>query len=171
MKHSSILAGAIFLFFLTTTVVIAEPFAALVDIPDEMTKESHGEYLNAMTAKKSIIPSLQEVGFPAYPGAKILFTQMNNSSNENGTSVDLPKRIYMGTSDSVQQVTDFYKQHLNGWKYKKIYGAPTFYKKEGEFNPMEDMTTPRIVIAPEFRPRKLMPTSKTTIDIYYSADR
>ena len=155
---------------ITTGSIAAQPFAEVVDIPDEMTKEGHSDYLEAVTAQKSVIPSVEEVGFPAYPGAKIILTEMNNQSNENGTWVDLPKRIFMGTPDSVEQVTEFYKQNLTGWKYKKIYGAPTFYKKEGEFNPMEDMITPRIVITPEFRTRKLMPSSKTTIDIYYSRD-
>lgn len=170
MKYLSILTSVVLFLMITTGFATAQPFAKLVDIPNEMTKEGHSDYFDAMVTKNSVIPSQEEVGISAYPGAKILFTQMNNQSNENGTQVDLPKRIFMGTPDSVEQVTEFYKKNLTGWKYKKFYGAPTFYKKEGEFNPLEDMITPRIVISPEYKTRKLMPSSKTNIDIYYSRD-
>ncbi len=169
MKRSfRLLAGTIiFLFMLFTGLAMAEPFAPLVNIPDEMLQDGHDQYFNAMTARNSKIPSREEVGFPSYPGSRILFSQMENQTTENGEEVDLPKRIYMGTPDSVEQVVEFYKQNLEGWRYGEFYSTPTFYKKDGKFNPFEDMMTPRIVISPEMRPRKIMPASKTVIDIYY----
>ena len=136
-----------------------------------MLQEGHDQYMNAVIAQRSLIPDQEEVGFPAYPEAKILFTQMNNKSNENGKEIDLPKRIFLGTPDSVEQVVAFYRENLIGYSYGEFYGVPTFYKKDGEFKPMEDMITPRVVISPEFRTRKLMPESKTTIDIYYEQSR
>lgn len=148
---------------------LAEPFAARVEIPGEMLKEAHSAHFDAIHARDSEIPARKTVGIPAYPGAKVLFTQMNNRVNENGAWIDLPKRIFMGTPDTAQQVVGFYRQNLTGWKFAEVYGVPTFYTGTGKFNP-EDMTTPRIVIAPEYRPRALMPTSKTTIDIYYSPE-
>lgn len=146
---------------------LAEPFAARVAIPDEMLKETHSAHFDALHARDSEIPAQEAVGIPAYPNAKVLFTQMNNRVNEDGTWVDLPKRIFMGTPDAAQQVVEFYQQNLTGWKFVEVYGLPTFYLGADKFDP-EDMTSLRIVIAPEYRSRALMPTSKTTIDIYYS---
>ena len=139
------------------------PFASLVKIPEGIE-----DNLDVLSARNSTIPSREEVGLPPYPEAKIFFTQMNNRINEGGTWVDLPKRIFMGTSDTPEQVVEFYRKHLEGWAFGEFYGVPTFYRKKGEFRPMEDMITPRIVIGPEFRERKLMPEAKTTIDIYYN---
>jgi hypothetical protein len=173
MKHLPIIAGTIFIVFTFLGAAMAEPFAALVDIPAELEKGKSGFMSDVSAAQnsKGRIPSREEVGIPAYPGAKILFVQLENRMQENGAWIDLPKRIFMGTPDTSQQVVEFYKKNLIGWEYGEFYKIPTFYKKEGEFKPMEDMITPRIVIAPEFRPRAIMPLSKTTIDIYYSRDQ
>ncbi|MBM9606644.1 hypothetical protein [Desulfopila inferna] len=167
MKQLLFVAAILLFVAGVTDFALAEPFAPRVGIPGEMLQEGHDQYLNAVTAQKSQIPDQEDVGFPAYPGAKILFTQMNNRSYEDGKEINLPKRIFLGTPDSVEQVVAFYRENLEEYRYGEFFGTPTFYKKEGEFKPMEDMITPRVVIAPEFRTRDLMPESKTTIDIYY----
>ncbi len=164
MKVISVMTG----FFWATILcglVMAEPFAPLVEIPDDLSS-SNISFLEAATTQKSTIPSQEEVGIPAYPQARILFTQMDNRIEQAGVLADLPNRIFMGAPDTVEQVVDFYKDHLEKWEFREIDGVPTFYKN-GEFDPEENLDTPRIIISPETANRSLMPSSQTTIDIYY----
>ncbi|MEJ2509625.1 MAG: hypothetical protein P8009_09145 [Gammaproteobacteria bacterium] len=65
------------------------------------------------------VPTAEQVGIPAYPGAKI--EKIEGRSMENwGQYSGLPDLILL-TTDSVEQVHAFYAKHLSSWHTKKMH--------------------------------------------------
>lgn len=148
----------------------ADTFAPLIELPEDISG-SEISFLEAQTVKKSVVPRKEEVGVPAYPGAKILFTQSGNRATINGINTQLPNRVFLGTAASPDKVVDYYADALKKWSMIRGGGATVFYPNSDSENPIEDQTIPKIIVTPADPPRKLMPEALTNIDIYYYSDQ
>lgn len=144
----------------------AEPFAPLVDLPDDISS-SNISFLEAQTVEKSVIPSKEEVGVPAYPDARILFTQTGNKATVDGIETSLPHRVFLGTTAPLNTVVEFYTDRLDGWISKKEDTSVVFLKENATTTPAEDPTLQKILISLDDPTRNLMPKAQTTIDIHY----
>lgn len=146
----------------------AAPFAPKVELPDDISN-SDISFLEAQTVEKSVVPSQEEVGVPAYPDAKILFTQAGSTTTVKGLTTSLPNRVFLGTSAPLDSVVEFYSDQLEGWSSTKENDTVIFYEENTTDDPVEDLTIPKIIVAPDDPSRNLMPEAETTIDIYYTS--
>lgn len=144
----------------------AAPFAPLVDLPDDISS-SKISFLEAQTVQKSVIPSKEDVGVPAYPDAKILFTQTGNKANVNGRQTALPDQVFLGTTAPFNTVVEFYKEHLKAWNFNEEDGSVIFFEENATTVPAEDPTLQKILLSPDDDTRNLMPEAQTTIHIHY----
>ncbi|MFN2354725.1 MAG: hypothetical protein ABR512_09415 [Desulfopila sp.] len=145
----------------------AEPFAPLVELPDDISS-SNISFLEAQTVKKSVIPSQEDVGIPAYPDARVLFTQTGNKATVDGREKSLPNRVFLGTAAPLNTVVEFYTDHLGDeWISKTEDTTVVFWKKSATTTPAEDPTLQKILLKPDDPTRNLMPKAQSTIDIHY----
>jgi len=144
----------------------AAPFAPLVELPDDISS-SDISFLEAQTVKRSVVPDEEDVVMPAYPDAKILFTQTGNKASIKGIEETLPSRVFLGTTAPLDTVVEFYSDQLEGWTSTKENNTVIFYEANATENPAEDLTIPKIIVSPDDPSRNLMPEAQTTIDIYY----
>lgn len=156
---------------LTASPLWAEPFAPKVDVPAAMLDSRHEAYTKAVGARDAEIPSRAEVGLPAFPGAKIMFTQRPTAWEINGKQLKTLHRIYMGSKQPKNEIVSFYKAKLPGWGHVDKGGVHYFWKGNGPFDPFGEsgVVTPRVVVGEPFKHRKdpLMPDMQSVIEIYY----
>ena len=110
----------------------ALPFASRVDVPREMKNQ---EDLDAPQALDSIIPAQEEVGFPAYPESKILFTQMNNRINDQGKWVDLPKAHIPGNLRLASAGYRVLQEKFIGLEIRRILSRSDLLPEGGRLQP------------------------------------
>lgn len=93
------------------------PYAPLIEHP----KPKPGTPAAAMAALSVplAVPTAEQVGIPAYPGAKI--EKIEGRRMENwGQYSGLPDLILL-TTDPVEQVHSFYAKHLSSWHTEKMH--------------------------------------------------
>lgn len=155
------------LVWLEITVGHAAPFAPLIELPEDISS-SDISFLQAQTVKNSVVPSKEEVGLPAYPGAKILFTQSGSTTTINGINTQTPNRVFLGSTASSDKVIEYYANALEGWSQVRENDSTIFVAESDMKNPLEDLTIEKIIITADDPPRNLMPEAQTNIDIYYN---
>jgi hypothetical protein len=153
--------------------LLAEDFAPKVKPPKNMSNRSY--WIKTMSEWK--VPSTEEVGAPAYPGAFIV--QMNGPTQmeSNGTKLTTLPIVILETEDEPAKVAAFYKEKLTGWKYENKFGMFDVFWKGGEdFNFMDiDQAATRVnIIIQEpitSDSDRMMPTSKARIQIVYNPSK
>jgi hypothetical protein len=150
------------------TAFAAEPFAPKVDLPKKMENRD----MWASLVENWAVPSKEEVGIPAYPGAVIVALAGKSWMEANGEKMDTLPAITLATMDEPAQVTAFYKEKLADWKYKNQMNMfDIFWTGKDEFNNMdvtEAATTPNLVIMGAFSAQTdFLPGAKTAITIVY----
>jgi len=160
----------VFSLMIVASLVYAEPFAPKVHVPQEMLDPTHPDALDAMMAKNSKIPSKQEVGLPAYQGAKVMHTQQPSGAQINGKELQPNHMVRMGTADPIDRVRRFYREQLSDWSSTESFGTHILYQGEGKFELMHEssMITPHVQIREAYpQESPLMPEMSTVIEIYY----
>lgn len=154
--------------------VMAEPFAPKVDIPAEVLQPTHEAYFEAVTAKNSPVPDAGQVGVPAYPGAKMLFSQRGGPMSVNGKPMRRLSVVTLGSPDEPAKVVSFYRQRLSGWSHGVFLDTDFLWQGQGEFKPLTEsaMTTPNIMVRQPMPggTEALMPRAKSVIEIHYAGE-
>jgi hypothetical protein len=154
------------------TALASEPFAPKVDLPKNL--ENREMWVNLV--QQWVVPSKEEVGIPAYPGAVIVALKDKSWMEVNGEKSDTLPAITLATMDEPAVVTAFYKDNLSGWKHKNQMDMfDIFWTGKDEFNNMdmtEAATTPNLVIMQAFSAQTdFLPGAKTAITIVYSPEK
>ncbi len=151
------------------TALASEPFAPKVDLPKNL--ENRDMWANLV--EQWVVPSKEEVGIPAYPGAVIVALKDEKGWMEaNGEKMDMLPAITLATKDEPAEVTAFYKEKLADWKHKNQMNMfDIFWTGKDDFNNMdvtESATTPNLVIMAAFSAQTdFLPGAKTAITIVY----
>jgi hypothetical protein len=150
------------------TTMAAETFAPKVNLPKKLENRDMWENL----VKNWIVPSKEEVGIPAYPGAVIVALKEQSWMEANGEKMDTLPAITLASSDEMTDVTAFYKEKLADWKYKNSYGMfEIFWSGKDDFNNMdvrESATIPNLIIMEAMSAHTdFAPDAKTAITIVY----
>ena len=170
MKKTCFLLTGLFFLILFSTQIWAEPFAPVVDVPDDLLKPTNPAAIDAMMTKNSKVPSKEDVGIPPYPKAKIAYTQQPSAANINGKEIQPNHMIFMGTVDPSEEVLSFYRKALSDWEYQEKWGTHIFHEGKGKFELMGEssMTTPHIQVRKAFpKENPLMPEMNTVVEVYY----
>lgn len=149
----------------------ADEFAPKVTIPKKM--ENRDFWVNQINSWK--IPSKEDVGIPAYPGALIVQFMEASTMTSNDKKLETLPIIVLETEDEQSKVAAFYKEKLADWKYEnKFEMFDVFWTGDGEFNFMDidqAATRPNVQLQNPVDPNRLMPTSKTRIQIIYRPNK
>jgi hypothetical protein len=170
-KKQSLSIGICLIMAMGLTVLTAsanEPFAPKVDLPKNLANRD----MWANLVKQWVVPSKEEVGIPAYPGAVIVALKEKGWMEANGEKMDTFPAITLATEDELAKVTAFYKEKLADWKYKNQMNMfDIFWTGKDEFNNMditEGATTPNLIIMEAFSTQTdFLPDAKTAITIVY----
>lgn len=92
-------------------VALAAPYAPVLEHPKP--KPGSPEATMAALTVPFAVPEATDVGIPAYPGAKI--ERIEGRSMEGWHSYSGLPDLIMLSSDTIDQVHDFYAAHLKGW--------------------------------------------------------
>ena len=153
--------------------LLAEDFAPKVNPPKKMSNRSYW----VKTMSEWEVPSTEEVGAPAYPGALIVQLNGPTQIESNGEKLATLPIIILESEDEPAKVAAFYKEKLTGWKYENKFGMFDVFWKGGEdFNFMDiDQAATRvnIIIQEPIKsdPDRMMPTSKARIQIVYDPSK
>ncbi len=151
-----------------------EPYAPKPEIPgnppEDATKKAEYD-LEILMLRSLQVPPKNEVGIPAYPGAKALkYMPASKGSINDEPFVSLPV-IEIITVDDPETVAAWYRNNLPGWSEKEFL-QNTYFWGGGNFHPLKvsGMETPHVGVL-EIPRRVLtyfsMPEAKTTIQIRY----
>jgi hypothetical protein len=162
-----LIAGSIFM-----GSVWAEEYAPRVNPPKNITNRDF--WVKTISGWK--IPSKEDVGIPAYPGALIVNFRDTSSMTSNGKELVTLPIIVLETEDEQTKVAAFFKEQLKDWKYENKFGMFDVFWMEGEFNFMDidqAATQPNVQIQAPIasEPDRMMPTSKTRIQIIYKTQK
>jgi hypothetical protein len=145
-----------------------EPFAPKVDPPKNMTNRDFWVKM----AETWNIPGQSEVGFPAYPGAKIASFKAASKMTANGVEYQTLPAMILVAPDEKTAVTAFYKEQLKDWQYKNSYGMFDVFWTGGEFNSMDvtdAATKPNVIVQDVLETfKEMMPDAKCQIQIVYN---
>jgi len=130
--------------------------------------------MGQMVIKASKVPDKSSVGIPPYPGAKILQTMDKSEMVVNDEKIKTLPYIKLLSTDPVEKVIDWYKDHLKGYTYEDVFGVSwIFWKGHKKFNglDMRFFTTIENVRVSEAIAAMIygenMKGSKSIIEIYY----
>jgi hypothetical protein len=145
-----------------------EDFAPVVKLPEKL--ENRDMWVNMM--KNWVVPSKEEVGFPAYPGSVIVALKGKSWMESNGERMETLPTLTLATKDEPEKITAFYKEKLSDWKYKNQMSMfDIFWTGKDEFNNMdinEAATISNIIIMEAFSAQTdFLPGAKTAITIVY----
>ena len=133
------------------------PFAQIADIPGnpgndpDLTRAI--QYIEAVNIVEN-----DEVGLPAYPGAKVVQT----GEGRNGI---LPM-VRLLTADDVSNVVGFYRKQLSGWKFTVSGGTHMLWQGDETAAQQEKIPVIKIFEAGLFK--KVIDSARTEISISYS---
>jgi hypothetical protein len=121
MKNNIIFSGLFLSLILCSILFADEPFAPVVDIPENPKNDP--DLMLAIAFLNDVqVPDKDAVGVPAYPEAKIFQTTKAQAGM-------LPT-VRLLSADEVSVVVEFYKKELTDWKHKDFYGIQYFYNGE-----------------------------------------
>lgn len=169
MKRLNMLSTTALAFGLTAGACLAvgAPYAPVLSHPKP--KPGSPEAAMAALTVPFAVPEAKDVGIPAYPGARI--ERIEGRSMEGWqTYSGLPDLIMLST-DSVEQVHDFYAAQLKGWSVVPMH--PGYWFKGAEESLGDDTVQPRVeidAVADMMRSaqyRKDMPGARTIITVRY----
>jgi hypothetical protein len=174
-KKLALMVGISLIILLGTTVLAVragEEFAPVVQLPEKL--ENRDMWVNMM--KNWVVPSKEEVGFPAYPGSVIVALKGKSWMESNGERVDTLPSLTLATKDEPAKVAAFYKENFTDWKHKNQMGMfDIFWTGKDEFNSMdinEAATTLNIVVMEAFSAQTdFLPGAKTAITVVYKPSK
>ena len=126
--------------------------------------------ITAMMLQDAEVPSGDEVGVPAYPGAQVVqVMRMPNllTQEESGN-------VRLITSDPPESVVAWYKESLAGWSSKEDWDITAFGEGGRAFHPMTPNTwgvVPNVTVAANTIYGDVWPAAKTMIEINYPLTR
>ena len=163
----------------------AEPFAPGVEIQDARYEELFPDTSREMAemmgrwpiVNKEEIPDASEVAAPAYPGA-VVVKLLGRARVGRSEYIGLAS-VQLVSTDTFEKVYDFYTKKLGGWNKKTFSSGSTYWAKAGEVeNNSKAMKEPHVrvtgfsqVIGGGKWFRKLVPESRTLIEVYYMPGR
>jgi hypothetical protein len=161
------------LLLLNPSIILAEDlFAPKINLPENIdNRDNWVDLVESWT-----VPSKEEVGLPAYPGAFIVALMDAQEMVMNDDTVMTLPSITLAAVDEQAKVVDFYKEHLKDWKYKNSFGMfDIFWLGPDDFNNMDmnqGMTIPNLVVfeSTDGEPN-FMPEAKTAITIVYKPNK
>ncbi len=144
-----------------------EPYAPVFSIPEDI--EGAEFYQQQQGQVQNNIPSRSEVHVPPYPGA-VVFMVHTTDQVKQVIGKDGFAEIKLVTTDPIEKIVQFYKEHLPDWSYHEDYSI--FWYGEDEFSLarlMEGM--PNITIQ-EATPvtQRLIPDATYMIGIIYETE-
>jgi hypothetical protein len=158
MKGKILYAILLSFIFLSTVLYAGEPFAPVVDIP-ENPKNDADLALAIMIVKDVKVPDNDVVGVSAYPDAKIFqTTQMQG---------EMLPAVRLLSTDDIEKVLKHYKDELKDWKYKEFYGIHYLFNGD-EQKAMFGMA-PVVQLEDAEKFTNIMATAKTVITIGYDS--
>lgn len=158
--------------FSSTTIIAEDLFASKINLPEGIeNRDGWVKLVESWT-----VPSKEEVGIPAYPGAFIVALMEAQAMVMNDDTIMALPSITLATEDEQSKVVSFYKEKLKEWKYKNSFGMfDIFWIGPDDFNNMDmnqGMTIPNIAVfeSTEGEPN-FMPEAKTAITIVYNPEK
>ncbi len=110
------------------------PYAPVYAIPSDLEANQYAH--DQRERLKSRIPSKSEVEVPPYPDA-VVFMVATSEEVKQIVGADGFAEIKILTSDPMDQIIRFYKEHLPDWNYHEEYSI--FWFGDGEFSVMRIM--------------------------------
>jgi len=160
----------LFMGFFFINLSAGDSFAPKVKLPAKM--ENRAMWKKVVNDWK--VPSLSEVGIPAYPGTFIVGLKGKNHMTANGKKYITLPTIVLATKIEMKKVTEFYKEKLKKWRYMNDMDMfDVFWNSSGKFNSLDirqTATMPNIIIMKAGLPyTEYMPDAKTVITIVYKS--
>ncbi|GBE14973.1 MAG TPA: hypothetical protein ENH32_01105 [Proteobacteria bacterium] len=172
-------------FLLGSALAYAEPFAPGVEVPDARYKEFFPDTSREMAEMteqwpiviKENIPDASELAAPAYPGA-VVVKLLGRARVGRSEYIGLAS-VQLVSEDTFEKVHDFYSKNLTGWNKKTYSNEDTHWAKAGEVEVNSGaMKEPHVWVASFSQLggggewfRKLVPESRTLIEVYYMPEK
>lgn len=113
-----------------------------------------------------VIPSRDEVGVPAPPGARIY-----GRVGVGGSASSRETRLYLISDDEPARVVDYYRQQLTGWSHGRDHGLGMdyFWESGPEFHPLGSAGDPAraVIVSAPLGSRTVAPDARSEIEVRY----
>ncbi len=172
-------------FLLGSSLTYAEPFAPGVEIQDARYEELFPDTSREMAemmgrwpiVNREEIPDASEVAAPVYPGA-VVVKLLGRARVGRSEYIGLAS-VQLVSEDTFEKVHDFYTKKLTSWNKKTFSNGSTYWAKAGEVeNNSKAMKEPHVRVSGFSQVvgggewfMKLVPESRTLIEVYYMPGR
>jgi hypothetical protein len=142
-------------------------FAPAVSVPD-----GGGEFRSWKIEglRQMRIPSQDEVGIPAFPGARVAQVLPGGEMEVNAERHRYNPSVKLLTTDSEEEVAAFYRNALQGWTTGERMASIWLWESGDDYNPLDVGAIgliPAVGIMPPGPLGRMMPEARTLIEIRY----